>query len=84
MKVETLNTQTPQEITPQNQAQKHSASIRYGLAIALLVVVYLVSSWNPAETESMSLGITPSFMLFWLAGGSLTLGILARAAKKNG
>jgi len=84
MTTEALNTQPPQQDTSANQDKKRSERVRYVLAIALLAVVFLVSSWSPAEADSMSLSIAPSFLLFWLAGGSLTLGILARAAKKNG
>ncbi|MFT4826294.1 MAG: hypothetical protein ACI9A2_003885 [Halioglobus sp.] len=83
MKAEVLNTQAPQNTEPSNQEQKRSASLRYVLAVALLLVVYFISSWSPAESESMSLSIAPGFLLFWLAGGSLTLGILAKAAKKK-
>ena len=84
MKTETFSTPPPHSDNPSNHVQKHSAGARYILAIALLLVVYLLSSWNTGETESLSFSIAPSFMLFWLAGGSLTLGILALAAKKNG
>mgnify|MGYP000088384007 CR=1 FL=1 len=82
MKADALGTHAPQNTTPSNPMYRNSASGRYVLASALLLVVYLVASWSPAES-SMSLGIAPSFALFWLAGGSLTLGILARAAKKD-
>ena len=83
MKAEALGTPAPQHATPSNQAKKHSASARYILAFALLLIVYIISSWSATESESASLSIGPSFLLFWLAGGSLTLGILARAAKKD-
>lgn len=83
MKAEAIGTQAPQNTDPSNQVQKHSASARYALAIVLMLIVYFVSGWNSAESESVSLSVAPSFLWFWLAGGSLTLGILARAAKKG-
>jgi hypothetical protein len=66
-----------------NTAQWRSATVRYAVAISLMGFVYILASLNPAETGAISLSISTHFVIFWLTGGSLTMGLLARAARKT-
>lgn len=66
-----------------NTVQWRSATLRYVVAISLMGFVYILASLNPAETGAISLSISPYFVIFWLTGGSLTLGLLARAAREK-
>jgi hypothetical protein len=57
-----------------NTAQWRSATVRYAVAISLMGFVYILASLNPAETGAIPLSISHYFVIFWLTGGSLTLG----------
>ena len=65
------------------QAENHSVRTRYILVAILLAVVYLLSNWTPADSGIFPSHIGSGFILFWLAGGGITLALLAQAAKKH-
>ena len=69
--------------TTEDSGQGHSSRMRYVMVAVLIVMAYLLSSWIPAESESGSFSIVPALLLFWLAGGGITLALLTIAAKKN-
>jgi hypothetical protein len=56
---------------------------RYLVVATLLTVVYHLSSWTPTEPDLISFSAVPSFIVFWLGGGVITLGLLALAAKRR-
>ncbi len=66
-----------------NQEHNHTARGRYILVAILLAIVILLSSLTPAGPEAFSLHISSGFVLFWLAGGAITLTLLTLAARKN-
>ncbi len=75
---EVLSTRSSEDETPES-----SGLARYLLAVILLAVVYIISSWTPAESETTSLPILSAFLVFWIGGGITTLALLAMAARKN-
>ena len=80
---ETYSTENSEKAPSHNQVHNHAARNRYVVVAVLLVMVYLLSSWNPAETETTSLHLGSGFLLFWIMGGVITLAILMVFAKGN-
>jgi len=64
------------------QAHNHPMRSRYILVTILLAVVYLLSTLIAAGGEGFSINIGLGFIVFWLAGGAITLTLLTLAAKK--
>ena len=81
--IETLSTNETEHTLQNTPAKSRSALMRYVAAAVLLAIVYFLSNLTPAEPGVNSFQIAPSFILFWLAGGGITLALLGFAAKKN-
>ena len=78
-----LNTNQTEHTVQNNPAKPRSVLMRYVAAGVLLAMVYFLSSHTPAEAGLNSFQIAPSFIVFWLAGGGITLALLGVAARKN-
>jgi len=78
-----LNTDHSENMQDHTQTENRSARTRYILVAVLLAVVYLLSHWTPADSGILPSHIGSGFILFWLAGGGITLALLAQAAKKH-
>ena len=64
-----------------NHTDGRSSRIHYILVAVLFVLAYLVSNWSASAPSSVSVDFMSDLLLFWLAGGLITLGLLAFAAK---
>ena len=80
---DSIGLEHPEHKQSHTQAENHSVRTRYILVAILLAVVYLLSNWTPADSGISPSHIGSSFILFWLAGGGITLAFLAQAAKKH-
>lgn len=81
---EVLSSQSNEHsISSDSQVNQPNSVARYTVVAMLLTIVYFLSSWTPAEPDVISFSAVPSFLLFWLGGGAITLGLLALAAKKR-
>jgi esterase/lipase superfamily enzyme len=80
---DSFSTQHSEHAPDHHQAQKHAARTRYILVAVLLAIVYMLSSWTPADSNLLTSHIGSGFVVFWLAGGGITLGLLALAARKH-
>jgi hypothetical protein len=70
------------EHTPRdNHTDGGSSRIHYILVAILFVLAYLVSNWSASAPGSVSVDFMSDLLFFWLAGGLITLGLLAFAAK---
>ena len=78
---ETYSTENSGKAPSHNQVHNHAARNRYVVVAVLLALVYLLSSWSPAETETTSLHLGSGFLLFWIMGGVITLAIVMVFAK---
>ncbi len=56
---------------------------RIALAAALLVAVYVLASWMPAEDSAVSVHTAGRFLMFWIIGGVLTVGLLALSDSRS-
>ena len=67
----------------QSDTQEHgrSSRIHYILVAVLLVLAYLIGSFLFNGPGAVSFDIGSGFLLFWLGGGLITLGLLTLAAK---
>ncbi|MEH6571420.1 MAG: hypothetical protein V7709_20220, partial [Halioglobus sp.] len=74
--IETLSTDKTEHTLQNSPAKPRSVLMRYVAAAVLLAIVYFLSSLTPAEGGVNSFQIAPSFILFWLAGGGITLALL--------
>jgi hypothetical protein len=73
---------SPSEHTPtDNHPDGRSSRIHYILVAVLFVLAYLVSNWLAAAPGTVSIDFLSDLLFFWLAGGVITLGLLAFAAK---
>jgi len=68
--------------TSQPPATARWEGTRYLLVGVILATVALLVSLLPEDPTALSFQVGPGFFLFWLAGGSITLILLTRAAKK--
>lgn len=78
-----FSTERSEQAPPNNRAQARSEGIRSVLAVGLLALVYLLSTWTPGEADTSSLNIRQTVLMIWGAGGIVTLALLAFAARKN-
>ena len=81
--MEALDTNQTEQTLKDNPAKPRSSLMRYVAAAVLLAIVYFLSSLTPAEPGLNSFQIAPSFIIFWLAGGGITLALLGVAARKG-
>ena len=83
MKSATEHLESPHsEHTPtDNHTDGRSSRIHYILVAVLFVLAYLISKWLASTPGSVSVDFLSDLLLFWLAGGLITLGLLASAAK---
>lgn len=81
--IEALSTSQTEQALQNSPAKPRSGLMRYVAAGVLLAIVYFLSNLAPAEPGVNSFQIAPSFILFWLAGGGITLALLGFAARKN-
>jgi hypothetical protein len=78
-----LNTEHSHQSQDRNEAEHRSLRTRYILVAILLATVYILSHLTAADTGTVTRHIGSGFVLFWLAGGGITLAFLAQAAKKH-
>ena len=57
--------------------------VKIALATAVLVAVYLVTSWLPTEPEAFSSTVFSGLALFWVMGGVFTITLLALSDKRG-
>jgi hypothetical protein len=65
-----------------NQAPGRSGHIHYTLVAVLFAVACLILTIINTKPGAISSGIGSGFLLSWLAGGFITLGLLTLAAKR--
>jgi hypothetical protein len=71
-----------EESTTGTTGQRGRRAYKVGLLFLVLLGTYLIMNWLPVDRGGEPASVDARFVLFWIAGGALTLTFLLVAGRK--